>query len=178
MMLTLASELLTSAIRPGLYGIGAASRLPEAEDLTLGTAAHESGGFLYRVQVGGGPARGLWQIERVTHDSIRQEWSRNHPAIMAFVDSLLEDGLEPWAQVEHNDKYSAAICRLKYSGDPWPLPKRPEAGYTPEYVRALGAIYKRVYNASGKGSAETFTSDFYVHVLGLPAPDAPVALTS
>lgn len=41
-----------------------------AVQLLLGIAAHESGGFRYLVQVGGGPARGLWQMEPIAKQHV------------------------------------------------------------------------------------------------------------
>jgi hypothetical protein len=54
-------EFLTDIIEPTLKDMGMYT--PQAADFLLQTARHESGDFAHRVQQGGGPGRGRYQIE-------------------------------------------------------------------------------------------------------------------
>ena len=60
-------QLRREVLRPTLRYLELWS--PAAENLVIGTAAHESGGCRYLTQIGG-PALGLYQIEPATHDDL------------------------------------------------------------------------------------------------------------
>lgn len=132
-----------------------------AENIVVGTAAHESGGFKYRRQVGG-PALGLFQIEPVTHDSIRNEWHKTHPEIIDLLDKYLIPGHDAVDQLVDNDHYAAGICRLKYAGVKDPLPDAYD-------IPGLAAYYVKFYNAGGKATAQEFVDDYHRYVISADA---------
>jgi len=66
--MTQATDFRRDVIAPVLQKSGLDSEA--AEELLLGTAVQESLNFKYRRQMGGGPARGYFQMEPATHDDI------------------------------------------------------------------------------------------------------------
>lgn len=158
-----ADEFRLGAVRPALEAIGLWS--PVAEELVVGTAAHESGGFRYRGQVGAhgqpaGPALGLCQIEPATHDDLYRNWLDYRPELRALVVGLkTAPDADPLEEVRSNDRYAAAICRLIYRRHPNPLPQDPAD------VEAIAALWKAVYNtAQGKGTVDQFVADYHRYV--------------
>lgn len=121
---------------------------PAASNLMLGTALVESG-LIHRRQIGGGPARGLFQIERATFEDVYGRYLRNRQRLLARANELLTIG-DPWAQIETNDCFSCAIARVRYLYDPKPLPDAND-------IPALAEVWVRVYNAGGAGTVEKFT---------------------
>ena len=155
-----ADDLRLRAVQPALEQLGLWSLA--AETLVLATAAHESGGFLYREQRGGGPALGLWQIEPDTHDDLYFNYLDYRPELRAKLITLKTtpgaDDLD--AELRDNDVYAAGVCRLIYKRHPAPLPSDPAD------IEAMAALWKRVYNtALGKGTVQQFISDYERHVL-------------
>ena len=66
-----------TVIRPVLAKLGLGGQA--AEEFILGAAVQESLNFKYRTQVGGGPAKGYFQMEPSTHDNkiTRDEFIRH-----------------------------------------------------------------------------------------------------
>ena len=136
----------------------------EELQLGIGTLATES--HLYkRVQDGGGPARGLCQMEPDTaYDIFNTYLSR--PGKEGLFRRLIKIWLEldsipfGWRptreelsyHLEHYDDFAIAMMRIKYLRDPDPIPLG---------LRRQAAYYKRVYNTpAGAGSPEKFVSDW------------------
>ena len=111
-----ADQLRLTVIRPALQALEPVIPWTQtAENQVLNTAAHESGGFRRRVQMGGGPARGLWQMEQATLRDLYDRYLGAHPLLKHRVDSLWpNDGTDPWLQIEANDRFAAAMCRIRY----------------------------------------------------------------
>lgn len=136
-----AQAFLLDAVDPALRAIGLLT-IP-ARVLMLGTALAESR-LVHRRQLGGGPARGLFQIEPATFKDIYGRYLKRKTALLAACNGLLEQGADPWAQVEHNDRFACAIARCRYLMDPFPVPW--DATGQAEY-------HKRVYNTA-EGAAD------------------------
>lgn len=155
-----AEELRLRAVRPALERLEMWS--PAAENLVLGTASHESGGFKHRVQIGGGPALGLWQIEPDTHDDLYFNYLDYRPELRAKLISLKSapDADDLDAELRDNDLYAAACCALLYHrhGEPkWD---------SPADVGAMAACWKRWFNTpKGRGTEAQFVSDYERYVL-------------
>ena len=125
----------------------------ETVSLLMETAAAESA-FMLRRQTGGGPARGLWQVEPATADDIFQNYMPHRPQIIRIV-SQLSFGFtlfEPLIVtrgelsdlLEHNDVFCCCLARIVYLRDPDPIPHT---------VEERAAYWKRVYNTPlGKGT--------------------------
>jgi hypothetical protein len=139
-------------IRPSLITIALWS--PAAEQLLLGTAIHESQGFRLRKQ-NNGPALGIFQMEPYTHDDIWKTYLRYHSTLSAQIASLLSNPkANKLHELEFNDKYAAAMARIKYARSKAPLPAVND-------IRGMAAYWKRYYNTYlGKGTVKQFISDW------------------
>lgn len=148
-----ASHLRAHVIAPVLKRLGLYSKA--AEDLVLGTALQESAGH-YLVQLGGGPALGIYQMEPATHDDIWRNYlgfrGREHLRTAALSLKCLDatDALN----LTGNLLYATAMCRIHYYRVPKPLP---EPGDVDGYARYWKAHYN---TAAGKGTVDEFTRNF------------------
>jgi len=149
-------DLATTTIGPVLQQLGLDQyRMQAATELLLGTALQESG-LIYRRQIGGGPALGLFQMEPATHDDIWANFLHYRPNLAHTLEALA--GAAPLAALlETNDKYAAGMCRVEYlrAGQIVGQTPLPEAGD----IAAMGAYWKRFYNtARGAGEAAEFVA--------------------
>ena len=151
----LLTDLRDTVVRPTLDRLGLGS--PAAVALVLGTAVQESGLGALK-QLGGGPAKGFWQIEPFTHDDVTARIVTRYPPLHERLSEIV--GLWPSRieQLSTNLCYGAAICRLKYYLDPEPLPAADD-------IDGLAAVWKRIYNSpKGKGAPEQWAKNFRAHV--------------
>lgn len=154
-------QLRDLVVRPSLAALG----LPggeAAERLVMGTAAHESGGFRYIHQVGGGPALSLWQIEPATAEDA---WDRAGEAQRNAMEHL---GVGypvrlAWEEVLPGNLYlGAALCRLVYYLKPFEMPTGLRWEVSPY---DLAVIWKRWWNTEeGAGHPEQFVQAYREHV--------------
>jgi hypothetical protein len=131
-----ARDVLVNAIRPALLILekgGLAS-----EQLVLGTGIQESL-LQFRQQIGG-PALGLFQMEPATHDDCWENFLRFRDSIAAKVRQTLDAGQRPVADtIKVNDRYAAAMCRIRYLRVSAPMPAAND-------IQALAAYWKQHYN--------------------------------
>lgn len=115
-------------------------------DLMLMIAAHESGGFKHNKQIGGGPARGPFQMERRTHDQV---WlhsdtigkrAKKYGITRKDADEMTDDHAYALWMAVH---YVAMI-------DPKPIPTD---------IREQAAWCKKFWNAHGKATEQKYLSD-------------------
>ena len=135
------SDVLTEMgqVRRGMFK-------PNAVELICMICAHESLGGVLRVQMGGGPARGVLQLEEPTHDSIWDNSDTIEETSRAL--GITRD----WSKVEHGDRYSIFMARHLIAMDPHPIP---------DDVLGMGAYAKRVWNTSeGKATSARYISDW------------------
>lgn len=127
-----------------------------AENLMMGTWAHESMGGEYIKQVGG-PARGIFQIEPPTAHSIINNYVLFRPAFKDFLVRYTTDqSIEE--QLVTNLAFQVIIARLVYYPKPQALPDAND-------VRGLGAYWKAHYNSpQGKGTVDKFVDDYARYV--------------
>lgn len=113
---------------------------PEVVELMCMIVAHESGGGVHRVQVGGGPALGLFQIERKTHDSI---WA-NSDTIVARAKRF---GFIQRQDALLDDVYSIFMARHYIAMDSSPVPKteQEQSEYCKSYWNRTGAASPKKY---------------------------------
>jgi hypothetical protein len=141
-----------TVIRPALIRIELWS--PAAEQLLLGTAICESEGFRFRKQRIG-PALGIFQMEPYTHNDIWKTYLSYRPALAKEVTSLLSrPNADKLDELEFNDKYAAAMARIKYARSNAPLPPL-------NNITAMAAYWKQYYNSVlGKGTIKQFIADW------------------
>ncbi|MCY1194844.1 hypothetical protein D9M72_61530 [compost metagenome] len=115
--------IVRTAIDPALALLPAKMDTPAARVQLLAIGLQESR-FLYRRQLGNGPARGLWQFERT--GGVRGVLT--HPASREYAYRICGGrGLSPVAAAVHpaletDDVLAAAFARLLMWTDGWRLP--------------------------------------------------------
>jgi hypothetical protein len=120
-----------------------------AENLLVGTAAHESG-LAALAQRGGGPALGVFQVEPATHQDLRDNFLRQRPELALRVDELAAPRPSLVAQLVTNLAYASAIARLVYFRAPEKMPAA-------EDEEGLALLWKRRFNTpAGKGTGAQF----------------------
>jgi hypothetical protein len=144
----LARNVLTTAIRPALTALDAGG--PAAERLVLGTGIQESL-LVHRRQLGNGPARGLFQMEPATHDDCWENFLKFRAPLAEKVRRTLDPGQEPVAStLEVNDRYAAAMCRVRYLRVRAAMPPTTD-------IPAMANYWKQHYNtALGAGTPDEF----------------------
>lgn len=122
-----------------------------AENLVVGTAIQESGlRYVDQLTPGPGPAYGVFQIEKATHDDLLRWVQRTRPDLAGRLESL--KGVHPPGvdQLHTNLAYGAAMCRLYYLRTGKPLPEADD-------IEGMAAFWKRHYNTfKGKGRPDQF----------------------
>lgn len=156
-----AHQLRAYIVRPVLEQLGLWSK--SAENLLMGTAAQEShvGQFLH--QLGGGPAKGIFQMEPATHDDTWEHFLRYKPNLAKVVRAIagVADGVRPSSELMvGNLYYAAAMARIYYLRAPEPLPEADD-------IEGLAAYWKRYYNTYlGRGTDEEFIRNYDRVVVG------------
>lgn len=148
-----AHQLRVEIVRPALKLIGLHS--VAAENLVMGTAATESH-LDYVVQLGDGPALGLFQMEGATHDDIWTHYLAYRNQLVREVKAAIKTSVSrPDAErMVWDIRYATLMCRLHYRRRPEPLPDS-------EDVEAMAQYWKAFYNTElGKGTVEQFVDDY------------------
>jgi len=124
---------------------------PIPERLVLGTGIQESL-LIHRQQLGGGPALGLFQMEPATHNDCWSNYLRFRVELAKKVKQTLDPGQAPVSStLRTNDRYAAAMCRVRY------IRARPPLPTDPTDIEALASYWKEHYNTPlGAGTPEEF----------------------
>jgi hypothetical protein len=131
-------HLLKYVIRPVLKDLDLWS--VEAEQLVLGTACQESKCGEYLVQLGGGPALGIYQMEPATHDDIWKNFLNYKVDLIDRLAAFYINGISK--ELIGNLYYATAMCRIHYLRVPEKIPVglHPQAAYWKKYYNTpLGA---------------------------------------
>ena len=122
-----------------------------AEQLLMGTVAHESACGLYLRQktgAGYGAAHGIFQMEKITHQD-HVKWIRDHSRFSKPIE--YEWGLTYWSVFENivtDLKLAAVFCRIHYYNRTGPLPTD---------LIEQAQCWKAVYNTNaGAGTVEQY----------------------
>ncbi len=125
-----------------------------AVNLLLGTAAQESGLGHYLVQLNGGPARGIYQMEPFTSNCILRNHVKHRKSLRLKVTSLVGTHAADTDPMVSNLAYATAMARLHYMRVPFALPHADD-------VSGLAHYWKEHYNTHlGKGTVEEFMENY------------------
>lgn len=132
-------------------------------NLLLATMAQESHLGLYETQVGGGPGRGIFQMENATFQDIYTNFLSYHKDLAYKVNSyqpLLETQFSAdW--LIHYHKYATAVAACSYIRHH--VPSITVDAHNPEQ---LWPIYKQYYNTySGAASKDHFLANWNKYVV-------------
>ena len=150
-----AMEFRHDYIRPVLKRMGAWSW--NAEELLIGTAAHESMGFKHKKQLKGGPARSYFQIEPATLADLYINYLSYRPKKQVLLDRYLIDGFSRSDMLLESIAYSIVAARLQYMRKPGKIPKT---------LEAQAAYWKKHWNTvKGAGTIEKYIADYERYVI-------------
>lgn len=133
---------------------------PSAEEMLLSTSAQESHCGATRKQIGGGPGRGIYQIELNTEIDIWKNFLLYRSDLKERIFQISGvSGPDPIA-LEHNLTYQHLLCRCYYLRIKEMLPKADD-------IYALAWYWKRYFNTlSGKGNEEEFVQNYKLLIAG------------
>lgn len=144
-------------IRTTLEG-GPFPDIERSVSIILGTMAQESC-FTYTRQLGGGPARGLGQIEPATEQSLWFDFLAYNPEISAFITSRCGHGGPDEVALEYDLVYGILLMRVLYF---W---RDPERLPTVEDIEGQSRVYKTYYNTIyGAATEEQFLDSYATYV--------------
>lgn len=139
---------------------------PAAVNLLMGTAMQESHCGKYLVQLGGGPALGIFQVEPATAQDIIFRYLKKRPQLCKRFDAGWSGvNKEPinWQDVElkqvckelvGNLHFATAMARIRYWMVPEPLPAADD-------IAGLAAYWKTHYNTHlGRGTEAEFIDNY------------------
>jgi hypothetical protein len=145
--------LIQQTLSPiGLYSL-------DAEELLMATCANESNFGEYRTQGGGGPARGIFQMEGEDFNDIWTNYLQYH-GTLAFQVKNYNGGKQGTADdMISNDQYAICMARIHYSRKPGNLPPAND-------IEQIWAYYKHYYNTpQGAATHDAFVSKYKKFVL-------------
>ncbi len=149
-------QLRDEIIHPTLNYVGSVDggfASASAVELLLGTAATESG-FQHLVQMNGGPAVGIYQIEPDTFLDIKANYLNSRRDLAKRVRSLTGSVPAEREQLIGNLFFATAIARLVY----WRSPVKLAA---PGDVAGHARVWKQVYNTPlGAGRPADFINAY------------------
>ena len=129
-----------------------------AEQLVLGTIAQESKLGTYLAQVRG-PALGIGQMEKATHDDIVEHFLKfNRVLRMRVLNAACVVDFDS-RRLIYNLRYAVAFVRIQYYRVPAALPKN--------NVNSLARYWKQHYNTyKGRGTMAEFKRNYFKLVEG------------
>lgn len=149
-------RLKNEIIIPTLQGIDLFS--DSAVNLLLGTCAQESHLGKYVMQIGGGPAMGIYQMEPATYNDMWRYLNTNKELSSNIKRFCKVNWNEPVESLMSNAFFATAMARVKYYTIPSPLPPAND-------LDALAAYWKKYYNTPlGGGTVEEFKNNYKRYV--------------
>ncbi len=127
-----------------------------AVGLLMGTAAQESRMGTYLAQLGGGPARGIFQMEPATESDIWKHFlDLSRQDIAMRLRTVTGVGEPDVLALEGNLIYQIGMCRVHYLRRRDPLPEYDD-------VIGLARYWKSHYNTHlGKGTVREFVDNYH-----------------
>jgi hypothetical protein len=122
-------------------------------NMVLGTAAQESNmHYLDQTPPGPGPAFGIYQMERATHDD-HYRWLMERGEFFELVRRYETLHLDNCTEMHGNLYYATIMCRIHYFRKP---------GTIPSSVEGKAHYWKQHYNTvEGKGKPEEFVANYH-----------------
>jgi hypothetical protein len=155
---SLSAAYLRQLIQQTLTPIGIYTR--NAEELLMATCAQESHLGQFRTQLGGGPARGIFQMEGEDFNDIWTNFLAYHPDLANSMRGLNHGNQGTADDLINNDPYAIGMARIHYMRRPGSLP---DAGD----LNAIYNYYKTQYNtASGAATYSEFVANYEKYVEG------------
>ncbi len=129
---------------------------PPFVNLLLGTMAQESDMGKYETQGGGGPARGIFQMEDATFQDINANFLAYHSTLNTAIQGYAPSGAVGTADdLVNNHEYACAYASCSYIRHHVPLPS-----VDPTDVVTMYTYYKTYYNGPGAATQAEFTSNW------------------
>lgn len=150
------AQLKTYIVVPELKRLGLHSE--DAVALVMGTAAQESRMGEYLKQIGDGPARGIFQMERATEKDIWDNYLKYKPELIKLVRAITVNQLPYYSdEILYNLRYATAMCRIHYLRVKEKLPHHKD-------VAAQARYWKVYYNTHlGRGVEEDFIENYKLY---------------
>ena len=129
-----------------------------AENLLMGTAAQESKLGEYLKQLGGGPARGIFQMERATEKDLWHNYLAYKPKLRRKIFDITASKTPYYTdEILYNLRYAAAMTRIHYLRVKESLPDADD-------VAGLAQYWKKYYNTHlGKGTVDEFVKNYKLY---------------
>ena len=152
-----ADEIRELIVRPVLQYLGMYS--PAAEELMMGTMAHESLMGKYSRQIKG-PAQGFFQVEPLTEQDNWDNYLKYRPELADKVKTLMRLAPESADALVTNPLYCCAHARIKYFRAAPPLPAADD-------IQGLAQYWKDHFNSVlGKGDPDDWIAHYRKYVKG------------
>lgn len=155
--MTLSSPILRLQIQTviGQLQLGDIS-LDNPTELLLATCAQESHLGQFRTQLGGGPARGIFQMEGEDHDDIWLNYIIYHPLLKTALVKLSPSHTTD--DMVDNDDYAIAMARVHYERCRGNLPAATS-------LYGLWTYYKHNYNTmQGAATQDEFFNNYKTYI--------------
>ncbi|SDP66998.1 hypothetical protein [Desulforhopalus singaporensis] len=150
-------EKLRQIIRTVIDEMGMWSQA--AEELLLGTVAHESALGRWTHQIGG-PALGIYQMEPATLIDIYDSYLKYRPEKLKLTKQITSVDSPDLNRLQYDPVYSTAMARLHYRRIKDPFPEA-------HNIVGLAEYWDKHFNRNPrKGTTAQFLENYHVLVLG------------
>lgn len=142
-------------IIPTLTELGDNFCTPEAVLLLLMTAAQESLLGSYISQYPKGPAKGIYQMEKIAYVDCVERYIKKRPVLYNKILAMCNFSMLPKEnEMVTNLKFATIMCRLKYAQSPERIPASND-------IEGLAKYWKKHYNTYlGKGTPKECESNY------------------
>lgn len=159
-----ADELRHCVIRPTLILLDESKQTQlAAENLLLGTAAHESG-LGFRLKPENGRGIGIYQISPQLHTNVWDKYLINYPELASTIRGIASQHRflkSPHNELCTNLSYATAIAWTVYKRHEKPLPPADD-------TLALGKYWARYYHQRSMDCAKEFAESYEKFVIAAP----------
>ncbi|WP_438967272.1 hypothetical protein [Flavobacterium sp.] len=145
-------DLKEVVIKPALKIIKMENNEESSINLLLGTCAQESKMGTFLTQMGGGPALGIFQMEKETHEDIWTNWIELRWQIFGRLKYY--KFYRNFERLGWDLMYAAIMARIHYFRVKESIPKKDD-------IEGMAHYWKKYYNTEkGKGTIEEFIKNY------------------